>query len=105
MLLFGYRFYRSRQLLRLQNIRNKIAGDLHDDIGSTLNSISIYSEIARKNDAQRDEAIEMIGESSRKIIDVMSDIVWTINPENDNFAKVIFRMKSLAHNITSCKKT
>jgi len=104
MLLFGYRAYRTRQALRLQDIRNKIAGDLHDDIGSTLNSISIYSEVARKKDEHQDEALEMIGEASRKIIDAMSDIVWTINPENDSFAKIIFRMKSLAYNLFRAKK-
>jgi tetratricopeptide (TPR) repeat protein len=47
---FIYRNYHVRQELRLHEIRNKIAGDLHDDIGSTLNSISIYSEVARKKD-------------------------------------------------------
>jgi signal transduction histidine kinase len=104
MMLFGYRFYRAQQNLRLQSIRNKISGDLHDDIGSTLNSISIYSEVARKKDEQQDEALEMIGEASRKIIDAMSDIVWTVNPENDSFAKIIFRMKSLAYNLFRAKK-
>lgn len=104
MLLFGYRTFRTRQTLRLQEIRNKIAGDLHDDIGSTLNSISIYSEVARKKNEQQDEALEMIGEASRKIIDAMSDIVWTINPDNDSFAKIIFRMKSLAYNLFRAKK-
>ena len=104
LLLFGYRTYRTRQILRLQTIRNKISGDLHDDIGSTLNSISIYSEVAKKKDEQQDEALEMIGEASRKIIETMSDIVWTINPDNDNFAKIIFRMKSLAYNMFRAKK-
>jgi len=104
MLLFGYRAYRTQQALRLQDIRNKIAGDLHDDIGSTLNSISIYSEVARKKDGQQDEALEMIGDASRKIIEAMGDIVWTINPENDSFAKIIFRMKSLAYNLFRAKK-
>lgn len=104
LMLFGYRFYRTRQVLRLQSIRNKISGDLHDDIGSTLNSISIYSEVARKKDEQQDEALEMIGEASRKIIDAMSDIVWTINPDNDSFDKIIFRMKSLAYNLLRAKK-
>ena len=99
-----YRVYRGRQLLRLNDIRNKIAGDLHDDIGSTLNSISIYSEVAKKNDEDHDEALEMIGDSSRRIIDAMSDIVWTINPENDSFEKIIFRMKSLAYNLFRAKK-
>ena len=101
---FIYRSYRARQLLRLNDIRNKIAGDLHDDIGSTLNSISVYSEVARKNDANHDEALEMIGDASRKVIDAMSDIVWTINAENDSFAKIIFRMKSLAFNLFRAKQ-
>jgi signal transduction histidine kinase len=104
LLLFGYRAYRTQQSLRLQSIRNKISGDLHDDIGSTLNSISVYSEVARKKDEQQDEALEMIGEASRKIIEAMSDIVWTINPENDSFEKIIFRMKSLAYNLFKAKK-
>ncbi|MCX6277648.1 MAG: tetratricopeptide repeat protein, partial [Bacteroidetes bacterium] len=98
-----YRGFRTRQLLRLQDIRNKIAGDLHDDIGSTLNSISIYSEVAKKNSGDRDEALDMIGDASRKVIEAMSDIVWTINPENDNFGKIIFRMKSLVYNLFRAK--
>jgi two-component system, NarL family, sensor histidine kinase UhpB len=100
---FVYRTYRARQLLRLNDIRNKIAGDLHDDIGSTLNSISIYSEVARKKDEHYNEALEMIGDASRKVIDAMSDIVWTINAENDSFEKIIFRMKSLAYNLFRAK--
>ena len=46
----------------------------------------------------------MIGESSRKVIDAMSDIVWTINPDNDNFEKIILRMRSLAYNLLRAKK-
>jgi len=102
--LLGYRSYRSRQILRLQEIRNKISADLHDDIGSTLNSISVFSEVARRKDELQDEALEMIGDSTRKVIDSMSDIVWAINPENDSFAKIIFRMKSLAYNLFRAKK-
>jgi signal transduction histidine kinase/streptogramin lyase len=91
--------YRLQQVLRLQNIRNRIASDLHDDIGSTLNSISVYSEVAKNDPVKRDMSLSMIGESSRKVIDAMSDIVWTINPDNDNFEKVILRMRSLAYNL------
>ena len=98
-----YRGYHGQQQLRLHEIRNKIAGDLHDDIGSTLNSISIYSEVAKNKDENHDEALEMIGDASRKVIDAMSDIVWTINTENDSFEKIIFRMKSLAYNLFRVK--
>jgi two-component system sensor histidine kinase UhpB len=101
---FIYRTYRVRQALRLYDIRNRIAGDLHDDIGSTLNSISIYSEVAKKKGEGYDEALEMIGDASRKVIEAMSDIVWTINAENDNFEKIIFRMTSLAYNLFHARK-
>ena len=45
----------------------------------------------------------MIGESSRKVIDAMSDIVWTINPDNDSFEKIILRLRSLAYNLLRAK--
>jgi two-component sensor histidine kinase len=101
-----YGFYRNRinQILLLQKIRNKIAADLHDDIGSTLNSISVYSEVAKKDPSQQNFALDMIGESSRKVIESMSDIVWSINPENDGFDKIILRMRSLSYNLMKAKK-
>jgi len=97
----AYAFYRYRigQVLLLQRIRNKIAADLHDDIGSTLNSISIYSGLAKKDPSQTQSALDMIGESSRKVIESMSDIVWSINPENDSFDKIILRMRSLSYHL------
>ena len=49
---YGIYRYRLQHVLRLQNIRNKIAADLHDDIGSTLNSISVYSEVAKNDPAK-----------------------------------------------------
>jgi len=101
-----YSFYRYRigQILLLQRIRNKIATDLHDDIGSTLNSISVFSEVAKKDSNKREHALQMIGESARKIVDSMSDIVWSINPENDSLDKIIFRMRSLSYNLLKAKK-
>jgi ligand-binding sensor domain-containing protein/signal transduction histidine kinase len=95
--------YRLQQVLRLQNIRNRIASDLHDDIGSTLNSISVYSEVAKNDASKRNYSLSMIGEGSRTVIDAMSDIVWTINPENDNLEKIVLRMRSFAYNLFRAK--
>jgi signal transduction histidine kinase/ligand-binding sensor domain-containing protein len=102
-LVYGIYRYRLREVIRLQNIRNKISGDLHDDIGSTLNSISVYSEVARQDPSKHVHALEMIGEASRKIIDAMSDIVWSINPGNDSFENIILRMRSLSFNLFRAK--
>jgi signal transduction histidine kinase len=104
MVLYGIYRYRLQQIKKLQIIRNNIASDLHDDIGSTLNSISIYSEVAKQQAGKDIPALELIGSNSRKIIEGMSDIVWTINPENDSFEKIIIRMRSFAHQLLKAKK-
>ncbi|HLF65482.1 MAG TPA: ATP-binding protein, partial [Saprospiraceae bacterium] len=87
----------------LQSIRNRIADDLHDDIGSTLNSISVYSEVAKQKSPAVVQELEQIGEASRKIIDAMSDIVWTINTKNDSFEQIILRLRSLTYNLLRAK--
>jgi len=101
---YGLYRYRMQQMARLQRIRNNIASDLHDDIGSTLNSISIYSQVAKQQAGKDIPALDLIGINSRKIIENMSDIVWTINPENDSFEKIIVRMRSFAYQLLKAKK-
>ena len=103
-LLYGLYLYRLQQINKLQIVRNNIASDQHDDIGSTLNSISIYSEVAKQQAGKEIPALDMIGSNSRKIIESMSDIVWTINPENDSFEKIIVRMRSFAYQLLKAKK-
>ncbi|MEP7170962.1 MAG: tetratricopeptide repeat protein, partial [Bacteroidota bacterium] len=101
---FIYNSIRTRQKLKLQTLRNKIASDLHDDVGSTLSSISIFSEMAKEQSSEVTPMLEQIGDSSRKMLDAMADIVWTINPENDQFEKIILRMKSFAFELLGAKK-
>ena len=100
---FVYRSYHTRQLLKLQTLRNKIASDLHDDIGSTLSSISIFSLMAREGSKEVIPMLDQIGEYSRNMLESMADIVWNINPTNDNFEKILLRMKSLAFEMLGAK--
>jgi len=95
---------RVRNKLKLQTLRNKIASDLHDDVGSTLSSIAIFSEVAQQQSKEVIPMLNTIGESARKMLDAMADIVWTINPENDNFEKIILRMRSFAYELLGAKK-
>ena len=100
---FVYTNFKTVNELKLQKIRNRIASDLHDDVGSTLNSISVYSEVAKQKSPAVVAELEQIGDASRKIIEVMSDIVWTINPNNDTFENIISRMSTLAYNLLKAK--
>ncbi len=83
--------------------RNRIASDLHDDIGAALSSIRIYSGAAQKhfksNPNESENLIQRINESSTGMMDRMSDIVWSINPKNDNGESLILRMKSFASEV------
>lgn len=83
---------------RMQNIRNKIAQDLHDDIGSTLSSISILSDLVLKGDSnsQARDAIGEIKDSSLMLMERMDDIVWSINPRNDSLDHLLMRVRHFA---------
>ncbi len=79
--------------------RLRISRELHDDIGSTLSSISIYSEVAKKRSAKKEntnEVLSKIGHASRELIDRMSDIVWSLNPQNESFEQLQNRMIAFA---------
>lgn len=96
---------RLRQQLQTQLIRDNIARDLHDDIGSYLSSISILSQsvdtlISNNQDKAR-LSISKIGDTARQIMDTMGDIVWSINSNHDSMSMVIQRMRDLASELLS----
>lgn len=105
----GIVIYKKQKLLsQLKNLRTHIASDLHDEIGAALSSVSFYSEAAliqlkNNNTEQVALIVEKIGLTSRKTIDSMSDIVWMINPNNDNLLKLFERIENSARELLSIK--
>jgi len=93
-----YRF-RIHQLEKLHQIRTRISRDLHDDIGSTLSSINMISSMANKTDGagkKSSELFQTISFASRQAMELMNDIVWSINPKNDRMEMIIIRMRQYA---------
>jgi signal transduction histidine kinase len=90
---------------RMQNIRNRIAQDLHDEIGSTLSSISILSNQALKiqDKSETLSAMEEIKDSSISLMEKMDDIVWSINPRNDSLENLMQRIKRFAITLFEAK--
>jgi signal transduction histidine kinase len=84
----------------LSEQRQRISRDLHDDVGSTLNSISVFSEIAKQQlQPLHPESLPLlnkIGDSSRELVSTINDIVWAINPQNDKFENIALRMRLFA---------
>lgn len=98
-LFFLYR-YRIRQLLRLQAMRNAISRNLHDEIGSTLTSISILSQVSQqameKEPAQAKDMLQKISQQSKTIQQNMSDIVWAIRSDQDRIESLLVRLREYA---------
>lgn len=80
--------------------RERISRDLHDDVGSTLNSISLFSEIAQQQirdiHPEASPILARIGEASRDLVTTINDIVWAVNPKNDQFENITLRMRLFA---------
>jgi two-component system sensor histidine kinase UhpB len=114
-LAFGsFWFYRYRRQKTLENTqavlkeRLRISRDLHDDMGATLSSISVYSSAVKQrlDDKRIGEAYTMldtISEGAQDMVGNISDMVWMINPQNDTMEKLFDRMQLFASNVLSAK--
>ncbi len=93
--------YRINQIVKMQVMRNEISKDLHDDLGSTLGSINILIEVAKNKmeSGLKDQGYSVltkISNNTREMIEKMSDIVWAINPKNENLEKIIQRLSDFS---------
>jgi ligand-binding sensor domain-containing protein len=89
--------YRVRHLLAMERLRNRIAADLHDDIGSSLTQISILSEVGRRD--SRPSIFSEIGGIARDMVAEMSEIVWAITPRHDRFEDLVHRLRRFAGDV------
>jgi signal transduction histidine kinase len=105
-----YAIYRNRerQRQRLENIRNRIATDLHDDMGSTLSSIRLFSDVVQQQIAPvRPEAVpilQRISSSATTLSESMQDIVWTIQTNHDSLQDVVTRMREFGLKMAEAKE-
>lgn len=102
------------QLIRIEkekeaeNIRSTISRDIHDEVGSTLSGVALFSEIAKQKMKEHNEAdvnayLEHISANSKEMVQKMSDIVWAINPENDSFGRIMSKLQAMTMNLCAGK--
>jgi signal transduction histidine kinase len=78
-----------KALLQLQiNERNRIAQELHDDIGTTTTSVVMAVELLNL-DRNNKDALEIINSSARLLNKQINEIVWSMNTRNDNLQNLI----------------
>lgn len=98
----AYRF-RVARLIELERVRTRIATDLHDEIGAGLSRVAVLSEVVRRQaggaNADWGQMLSNIAETSRTMIDAMSDIVWSIDPRQDDLLSLVTRVRQFASDI------
>mgnify|MGYP000904866738 CR=1 FL=1 len=106
-MLYAIYRYRLKQVLKLHQVRSHIANDLHDEVGSTLSGISITSQLLQKmnkeNNSLNPDLLQTISTNSQQMLESMSDIVWSINPNNDKLEDILTRMRLFATDMLESK--
>jgi signal transduction histidine kinase len=97
----GYRFsyLRAEKEKEKALMRNQIAADLHDEVGSNLSTIALQSRLMMREsrlDGNSKEQLQNISDIAGMTTDTIRDIVWFINPFHDNSEDLFLRMKELA---------
>ena len=84
-----FRINSRRELIR---VRERIAGDLHDEVGSNLGSIQMYADLAEGR-AGPSEELKRIQRIASETVSAVRDIVWLLRPEGDHRIGVVEHLR------------
>lgn len=88
-------------------MRDRIATDLHDDMGSTLSSIRIFSDVLKKRVAEKEPQsaalLDKISNNAAQLSENMQDIIWTIKQDNDKLEDLVTRIREFGLKLCDAK--
>ncbi|MCB0642121.1 MAG: hypothetical protein KDC44_10795 [Phaeodactylibacter sp.] len=87
-------FYKWQQTRLIQQLRNKISADLHDEVGGLLTGLAMQTELLefQTKDPKNHQQLRRIAELSRKAMANMRDMVWAMDSEKDTWGSLIDRL-------------
>ncbi|HKH61936.1 MAG TPA: histidine kinase [Flavitalea sp.] len=97
-----YPYITFKQKNKTQKLRTKIASDLHDELGSILNSVNIYTDLALiKGEAKY---LQKIKESTQEAIGGVRNIIWQLDDKDTSFSNLVSRINSFASFLCQSKQ-
>jgi signal transduction histidine kinase len=93
---FGAHRARRARRREVERLRLRIAGDLHDEIGSNLGSIALLSEMALRQPAGAPSDLAEINRVARETAASMRDIVWLIKPGANTPEDLVAKLRETA---------
>ena len=90
---------RLEQANQIQNIRNRISRDVHDDIGASLSKMGMLAQqgklrAQKGNPEDTITTYDKIINQSKEVVSGLSTIVWAINPKYDNLQSMLGFMRN-----------
>lgn len=101
-LIWGFFSIRLHHLRGMQRMREQIASDLHDEVGSLLTSITMTSDNLRyAHNSERDKMtkLQRIAALSRTAVSSMNDVLWSIDARNDYTGNLADRLREHAEEL------
>ncbi len=87
--------YRIEQIRQREKMRKQISSDLHDDIGSTLNSIKVFSNLAML-ESDKNEYLPMIKDGVQAAISSTRDLMWVLDDKLDSLSDLFYKFEEFA---------
>jgi two-component system sensor histidine kinase UhpB len=90
---------KARQRTRELEIRTTLASDLHDEVGSSLSSIFLLSQVIKnqQNQDRKEELFETLTRNVKETVDQVRDMVWMVKPDEES--QLAQRMERFAYDI------
>jgi signal transduction histidine kinase len=84
------KFQRLEQAHAIERERQRIARDIHDDLGAGLTQILLQSSLAsRETSGQTRTDLNQISDNTRELVRKMDEIVWAVTPEKDTLDSLV----------------
>ena len=87
--------YRLRERHQLQKMRHRIAGDLHDEVGSNLGSIQILADLSHSKWSEAEE-MSTISQIAAETVTAVRDIVWLLRPRTIEQVSIVDHLRESA---------
>jgi signal transduction histidine kinase len=98
----GMLWSRRARTRQIEQLRSQLARDLHDDIGGSLGSICLVSQMAREADPIPASVLADLTEIDRIASETalaMRDMVWLIDSGNASRQDLLSRMRQIAEDV------
>ncbi|MEI8037815.1 MAG: histidine kinase [Verrucomicrobiota bacterium] len=79
----------------LLQVRERIAGDLHDEVGSNLGSIQMFADLAEGRSGPSEE-LKRIQRIAGETVSAVRDIVWLLRPQGDHRIGTVEHLRETA---------